>query len=161
MAQKLLNLIFIFLLVTVSSCSKNNHIFNSPTYVPSIEGLFRLPEDPPVPDPGMASISGVLYTLTGKGVIPETAFYLIRVDEINPRLPMILTGPRVGDPQGRSDAYGIIVLRNVPPGSYYLAVWAPYNWVIAIESGNNRVPRLIVIKPNQRLNLGIIYLQWP
>jgi hypothetical protein len=65
------------------------------------------------------------------------------------------------DVSGQSDNQGRIVLNNIPPGRYYLAVWAPYNWILAVESASDSTPRLIVLEPDQRVNLGVIYLSWP
>ena len=124
----------------------------------------KVPVEAPVPEEGKASVTGVLYTFSGHGPIPKTVFYLtpaVGKEKRNP--PSIFVGPRKehGDIQGMSDAQGRIFLNNIPPGNYYLAVWAPYNWILAVESESDPTPRLIVLEPNQRANLGIIYLSWP
>lgn len=126
------------------------------------EPLSAPSQDPPEPGSGKAAISGVLYTFTGKGPIPGTLFYLTPAgDQSTP--PPALMGIREEnkDVSGQSDSQGRIVLNNIPPGRYYLAVWAPYNWIIAVESDTNPTPRLIVLEPDQRLDLGMIYLSWP
>lgn len=162
--KKFLVIILIFISFFVFYLTKRkfsiDHIHS--VAISRIEGMTQLPGDPPTPQPGKAAISGVLYTFTGKGPIPGTAFYLVPAVQSNSiRPPFVLTGPRVGDPQGRSDVYGRIILNNINPGSYYLAVWAPYNWIFAVNSDIDLSLRLIVLEPNQRLNLGIIYVPWP
>jgi len=124
----------------------------------------EVPSEAPVPEEGQASISGVLYTFSGRGPIPETIFYLTPArGETNQEPPYFFIGPReeAGDVQGMSDGRGQIALNNVPPGNYYLVVWAPYNWIMAVESDTDSTPRLITLEPNQRETLGTIYLAWP
>ena len=120
--------------------------------------------EPPVPETGKASVSGVLYTFTGGGPVPGTVFYLTPGrGENHTSPPSILVGPRdeSGDVRGLSGAQGEIVVNNIPPGSYYLAAWAPYDWILAVESNVDMTPRLIGLQPNQRLELGIVYVPWP
>jgi len=121
------------------------------------------PAEAPIPEAGKASISGVLYSFTSDGPIPETVLYLTPARGEAKRPPSILVGPRkeLGDIQGVSDDHGQIFLNNIPPGNYYLAVWAPYDWILAVESTTDITPRLIELEPNQREALGIIYLSWP
>jgi hypothetical protein len=139
-----------------------NQFALSSLVISSIEGLPLQIEYPPAPEPGKASISGVLYTFTGKGPIPQTAFYLVpALGESSPYPPLILLGPRSEDPQGRSDIRGRIVVNNIQPGTYYLAVWAPYGWILAVQSETESSFLVLNLKPNQRLNLGIIYVPWP
>lgn len=124
--------------------------------------LLSLIPDPPVPEPGKASISGLLYSISGKGPIPGTLYYLTPSKEPDTP-PNILVGPRDkgGDVRGTSDDQGRVVLNNIPPGSYYLVVWAPYNWVLAVESDIDMTPRVITLQANQQVNLGVVYLPWP
>ncbi len=129
-----------------------------------VKAILAPPPSLPMPEAGKASISGVLYSFTGKGPIPETVFYLTpAIGGENTGPPALLVGPRgeSRDTHGLSDAQGRIALNNIPPGNYYLAVWAPYNWILAVESDTNMTPRLIMLKSNQRLNLGIVYVPWP
>lgn len=117
-----------------------------------------------MPEAGKASVSGVLYTFAGGGPIPGTPFYLTPGrGEASQRPPTVLVDPREedGDVVGTSDDSGWIALNDVPPGNYYLAVWAPYNWILATESDLDLTPRLIVLEPDQRLNLEVIYVPWP
>ena len=141
--------------------------FQSPVETQSSEAttlLVEMSSEVPIPEAGKASISGVLYNFSGHDPIPETVFYLTpAVGEGKQDPPHVFVGPREeqGDIQGMSDTQGRIFLNNVPPGSYYLAVWAPYNWILAVESATDPTPRLIVLEPNQRENLGTVYLSWP
>ncbi|NIV28437.1 MAG: hypothetical protein GWN58_02645, partial [Anaerolineae bacterium] len=116
-------------------------------------------------DSGKASVIGMLYTYTGHGPVPGTVCYLTpaKGDAEQPRPPAVFSGPQAeaGDVSGTSDEGGWIALNNIPPGNYYLAVWAPYNWIIADESDVDRTPRLITLEAGQQLDLGQIYLSWP
>jgi len=165
-----LRLLVCLLILAVSACAAPSSTESpsptgSPLAEPSPMQGEPLPvssQDPPEPGPGKAAISGVLYTFTGKGPIPGTLFYLTPAgDQSTP--PPALMGIREEnkDVSGQSDNQGRIVLNNIPPGRYYLAVWAPYNWILAVESDADSTPRLIVLEPNQRVNLGVIYLSWP
>jgi hypothetical protein len=122
------------------------------------------PSEIPAPEDGKASIGGILYTFAGHAPIPNTVFYLTpaKKDETN-RPPSVLTAPRKeeGDIQGKSDSKGRITLNNVPPGKYYLAVWAPYDWILAVETPTKQIPRLITLEPGQRKDLGIVNVAWP
>lgn len=121
------------------------------------------PAEIPVPEEGKAAISGVLYTFSGHGPIPGTAFYLTPALGETDRPPQVLTGPNEdqGDVQGQSGPQGQVALNQIPPDSYYLAVWAPYAWILAVESEDDQTPRLITLEPNEREDLGTIYVAWP
>jgi hypothetical protein len=113
---------------------------------------------------GTASLTGELYTLTGPGPIRGTVFYLTPArGPTKEDPPMVLAGPKaeLGDVRGQSDDQGRIVLTDVPPGNYFLAVWAPYNWVLAHESETDLTPRLIVFQPDKWHDLGRIEMVWP
>jgi hypothetical protein len=122
------------------------------------------PSDAPPPEPGMASLSGALFSYTIEKIIPETMFYLTpAVGENHDSMPSFLAGPQTerGDITSRSDSYGNIQLTVVPPGSYFLIVSAPYNWCPAEVAPNNPAPRLIRLAAGDRLALGIIFVSWP
>ena len=117
---------------------------------------------PPVPKAGKAALCGVLHsTYRDPPMIPRTAFYLMRAMDTG--LPTILTGPSIenGDIQGVSDEMGRIFADNIPPGNYYIVVWAPYNWIIAVQSPENLTPRLFALESDAQHVLGIIYVPWP
>lgn len=116
----------------------------------------------PTPKSGKAALCGVLHsTYMDPPMIPKTAFYFMRVGETG--LPAVLTGPNIerGDIQGTSDELGGIFIDDVPPGNYYIVVWAPYNWILAVQSPEDLTPRLVVLEPDKQYVLGIIYVPWP
>jgi len=122
-----------------------------------------IPTEPPAPAAGKASLTGILYSYSGHAPIPETIFYLTpAVGETKQHPPLVFVGPREeqGDIQGISDTEGQIFLNDIPPGNYFLAVWAPYNWILAAESDTDPTPRLIVLEPDQREDLGTVYVSW-
>lgn len=122
------------------------------------------PKDAPLPQPGKASISGVLYSFTLPHVLGKTLFYLTpAVGTDRRQMPNILIGPedKKGDMRGYTDERGQFALDNVTPGNYYLIVGVPYNWIPAVISETDETPQLIEISPNQRKPLGIVYIPWP
>lgn len=139
----------------------------SPVSTPAVRGTVlsvEIPSEVPTPQEGKAAVSGVLYTFTGKGPVPGTVFYLTPAKGEDNRPPVAYTGPNeeAGDVAGQSNEKGQIALNNIPPGSYYLVVWAPYNWVMAVESDvDMTTPRLIQLSADQKQNLGKIYVGWP
>jgi hypothetical protein len=116
------------------------------------------------PEAGKASLSGVLYSYVLSRAIPGTVFYLTKpvVADGQALLPVLL-GPRkeMGDVQGLSDPSGRFVLNNIPPGDYYLLVWAPYNWVLAETSSETRFPLLVRLVADRAQDLGTVFFPWP
>jgi hypothetical protein len=78
-------------------------------------------------------------------------------------MPTLLIGPEEqnGDIHGTTDLLGQINLDDVPPGNYYLIVWAPYNWSIAENTPSEQRPRLIELNQGDREALGVLYVSWP
>lgn len=90
-------------------------------------------------------------------------FYLTpAVGEDHRQMPTFLIGPHENaeDVRGYTDSNGQFVLDNVPPGNYYLIVWAPYDWVPAETSRADATPLLLELAPDQKKPLGIVYLGW-
>ena len=114
----------------------------------------------PVPDPGKASLTGVLYTYTGHAPIPDTTFYLMLMREGDERM-LVTPREEEGDIRGRSDLDGKFVLNNVPPGKYSLFVWAPYQLIEAVKSASDTTPLTIALEGDQRLALGNVNVSWP
>jgi hypothetical protein len=122
------------------------------------------PLDAPDPEKGKASISGTLYSPIQKMVIPDTQLYLtLGWGDDNREIPPAFIGPQVdkGDIDMRSDSFGNFSANNIPPGNYYLLVWAPLTWDVAQISSNDTQPLLLELKPDQKLPLGILYISWP
>jgi len=145
---------------------------NITTPYPMLEGESKSPllitPNPPAgatdPEPGKGSISGTLYSPIQKMVVPETQFYLTPGWGVDQReVPPTFVGPQVdkGDIELRSDAQGNFSANNIPPGNYYLAVWAPLTWDIAQVSDKDTKPLLLEIKADQKYPLGIVNVSWP
>lgn len=118
------------------------------------------------PKEGMASLSGVLYAPTVNRIIPGTQFYLTPAIEDNGQLyiPTLFAGPKAdnGDIAGISNEKGQLLLDNVPPGNYYLAVWAIYNWPLAFGGATEELPLLITVEAGEQRDLGLLYVpEWP
>ncbi len=137
--------------------------FDSPL-VP--EATSAVAEQLPAPEAGMATLSGQLFSTTGQAVIPGTAFYLTPAQpapEAGTDLVLVLKGPDLtsGDIIGKSDDKGNFTLTNVSPGDYYLAVWAPYNWLPIPADAADTLPRVFNIKAGDRLDVGRLEMAWP
>jgi len=155
---------YLILAIVFTSCSFKQTTNYSPLDAQStISGNASLTLcKPPVPKAGKAALCGVLHsTYMDPSVIPKTAFYLMRA--MDDSLPTILTGPSVekGDIQGVSDEMGMIFVSDIPPGNYYIVVWAPYNWILAVQSPEDLTPRLFALGPDRQHMLGVIYVPWP
>jgi hypothetical protein len=122
------------------------------------------PSDAPPPQPGLASLSGALYSYTIGKIISETMFYLTPAGgEGRDAMPPFLSGPDPdrGDVTARSDVYGNFAFDNLPPGSYFLIVSAPYNWCPAEVAPDDSAALLIRLAAGGRLALGVVYVSWP
>lgn len=119
----------------------------------------------PAPTAGNASLSAVLYSPGVNRVIPGTNFYLTPAIEQDGQLliPTLYSGPNPesGDVAGFTNDYGQLLLDNVPPGNYYLAVWTVYNWPLAFDSADAQLPLLIQVTAGETKNLGLLYVEWP
>ncbi len=120
----------------------------------------------PAPKEGMAAVSGVLYAPTVNRIIPGTKFYLTPAIEDNGELliPSLFGEPKPenGDIAGFSNEKGQMLLDNVPPGNYYLAVWAIYNWPLAFGGATDERPLLITVAAGEQRDLGLLYVpEWP
>jgi hypothetical protein len=137
--------------------------FESPATVPT--ATLKATVAAPLPSQNKAALSGRFYSYTSEQEIPQTLFYLTpAVGPDKMQMPALLTGPEVsaGDIQGQTDQLGQFTLNDIPPGNYYLIVWAPpYSWSEAQMGPVDPSPRLISLSPNQSLPLGIVYVSWP
>ncbi len=116
---------------------------------------------PPDPDPGLASLSAVLYTPYLSQIIPDTSFYLMPAIGENNEVPPIISGPDVnqGDVHGFTNDQGFLVLNNISPDLYYLVVWSPYTWTLA--ENKDGIPLLIEIISDSKNDLRSIDVPWP
>jgi hypothetical protein len=122
------------------------------------------PSEAPVPADGFAALSGMLYSYIGQRVISGTQFYFTPAVGENRRLvPLIIAGPEanLGDIPGQTDNQGRFSLNQVPPGNYYLVIWAPLNWILAENSQQDPTPRLVELSANQSVPLGLVVAPWP
>lgn len=163
---KVIYYLLLFVAITAMTGCNSTPSSDSPVPRPADSSIAApQPPTPPSPQPGKASVSGILYTFTGNAPIPGTIFYLTpaKEEDNGPRPPMVLVGPHEdqGDYRGTSGPHGEFTINDIEPGNYYLAVWAPYTWVLAINSPSDFTPRLIQLSPNDQINLGLVYVSWP
>lgn len=137
----------------------------SPLPVPTLQGepAPASAEALPEPKPGTATLGGLIFSADGNGPVPGTFFYLYRLAEGETGVPPVLGSARKdkGDLQGETDLQGRFVLRDVPPGNYLIAVWAPLNWLIVPSESSEDTARVITVKPDERVDLGKLALNWP
>jgi hypothetical protein len=122
------------------------------------------PTETLIPERGKAALTGVLYSYTIKAVIPETQIYLTPAVGNNlDQVPLALVGPQDsrGDIVATTDENGYILMNNIPPGNYFLIVWAPLNYSIVETADMIQTPLLIQLKTDEIFELGVTYLSWP
>lgn len=131
----------------------------------TITSSFELPDfpnDAPEPSESFGSISGTLYSFTTGITLAKTYFYLTPGDGPDKRnMPPLLVGPREEDIQGITDEKGQFFIKNIPPGTYFLIVEAPYSFSPAVISASNFTPLLLEVKANEKYPLGVVYVSWP
>lgn len=113
------------------------------------------------PQPGKASISGILFDFSNSMVLPLSVFYLTPgtgPEKKDP--PPIFLGPHPerGDISAFSDKNGLISLVNIPPGNYFMAVPGAMDWRIIQKTKNDQSPLLIELVAGQKLALGVIFI---
>lgn len=136
--------------------------------VPSDIGIItQLAEETkaPAPQPGMAALSAILYSPTINRIIPGTQFYLTPAIEEDGQMyiPSMFVGPKEeeGDVVGITNDKGQILIDNVPPGNYYLAVWTVYDWPLAFGAATDALPLLITVEAGDVQDLGLLTVAWP
>lgn len=140
--------------------------YPAPSSLPTL-AVGELPVPPAealIPEQGKAALTGVLYSYTINAVIPGTQIYLTpAVGENLDQVPLALVGPQDsrGDIVATTDENGYILMNNLPPGNYYLVVWAPLNYSIVETADMIQTPLLIQLKADETLQLGVTYLSWP
>jgi len=115
----------------------------------------------PDPNPGLGSLSAVLYTPIQSQVIKDTAFYLMPAIGENNIVPPIISGPdeKQGDVHGFTSNDGFLIINNINPDQYYLVVWSPYDWTLA-ENEEGK-PLLIEILSDTKNELKVVEVPWP
>jgi hypothetical protein len=120
---------------------------------------------PQAPDAGKASLSALLFSNSLGTVIPGTLAYLAPTIEENGQVypPSGFAGPdeAEGDVRFYTDDYGRINATDVTPGSYVLAVWTVYDYIVVEDPNTPGYPVIFDIKPGDQLNLGLLQLPWP
>ena len=116
----------------------------------------------PIPDEGKGSVGGILFSVSMNTVIPNTIFYLTEaIGENSSEIPPFFVGPSDDQITYNSDENGIFILDNLIPGNYYLVMSGPpYDWTVGYKD-ISPTPYLIKVKPDNRTNLGVIYIFWP
>lgn len=128
------------------------------------QALALAPKDAPKPDAGKASISGLVYSPSLSMGVMKTGFYLTKaLGENNHQISPILIGPdeTKGDVRGITDKDGTFSVNNLEPGNYFIVLSAPNDWVPFERDGTSGAPRLIELKADQQLALGLLYVPWP
>ena len=126
--------------------------------------LPHAPSDAPTPPEGKASISGTVFSFTSFIVIPDTTIYLTPAQGDKQELFPMLTGPnpQAGDIPGRTDSKGQFFINNVPPGNYFIIVWAPYSWSVVVDHVKDPPsPLLFSLEANRQYSLGVLQVSWP
>jgi hypothetical protein len=120
----------------------------------------------PTPQHGTAAVKGALLTSKGFSSIPGTQFYLKPVGtegQSGEPWTLVLVGPETdkGDIVGQSGSQGEFFINDVPPGKYYLIVWAPYNWIPIETDTDGQRPQEFELKAGEIADLGSLVLSWP
>lgn len=122
------------------------------------------PAEAPPTAAGTASVSGVIYSRSTNTIIGGTQFYLIAASGDDGNQPPEILGPNEIPPGGivgTTDPQGAFALAEIPPGRYFLFVWAPYDWRVAECGENDEGQRIIDLAADQRQPLGVVYAAWP
>lgn len=124
-------------------------------------GSLSAPTEAPSPQPGFASISGLLYAYDISQILINTDFWLfpaVTVGDQKLPPPIITNGdPAAGDIYGRTDANGAFYLDKVPAGDYFLLINYPDHTVFGQSSPTPDAYLLITLAAGDRIAYGVIY----
>ncbi len=133
-----------------------------PYYLTAKLSDLQPPTDAPQPEPGMGSISALLYVPREELILAQSMFYLCRAEgENNDQMPSIQVVGGIesrGDIVGWTDERGVLTVNNIPPGNYFLLSSPPNNVTEAVVSIEDNTPLLITIVADQALPLGIVII---
>jgi len=95
--------------------------------------------------------------------LAETALYLTPgIGENGDQLPPLLVGVQEGDVRGFTDAEGGFAIDDIPPGKYYLIIWAPLSWIPLHDVYNGQIDIILLeLQADQILDLGEKAINWP
>lgn len=120
----------------------------------------KAPAEAHTPEPGTASISGLVYVPGAKYVVKGTVIYLVPAEgENKDQVPGILIGSGLesrGDIVSRTDDQGNFYIDNIPPGNYFLVVSFQNNIVLTSISETDLAPRLYTFEADASIPLGLI-----
>jgi hypothetical protein len=119
-----------------------------------------------VPAEGFGTLSGVVYSFGSlPGIVRGTQAYLLEAIEVDGQLvaPPVFLGPKPenGDIYAQTSLSGQLVMENIPPGEYYIAIWTVYDYRIVFPTAQETIPRRVTVKAGDQLNLGLLYANWP
>ncbi len=119
---------------------------------------------PLTPNLRKASVSGAIYSFTTKIRVAGTYAYLTpALGENKDQMPGVLIGPQKekGDFAFHTDDKGNFELNNVPPGKYFIILWAPMTWNEVQVSETDIKALLVDLPADQKTVLGTLYIAWP
>ena len=116
------------------------------------------------PEPGAAAFQGAIFAASSNGPIGGTQFYLTRAVGLEENfVPPVLGGPRDVDIEGMTELDGSFALTNVPPGKYYMVIWAPLNWILLNDMAGigDELPILLELEADKTEDIGVMTINWP
>lgn len=152
---------------TLSSDDANQQSVETPvTEVVPVQSPVSVVATPEVVSsgPGLAMFKGRLIVKVSQKPLPKTAFYLApATGEGKNEVPPAFSGSQQDTIQGFTDDNGNFVIGNIPPGNYYVFIWAPLNWILLTKADQteNGMPYLLVFQADQELNIGEQFVNWP
>lgn len=140
-----------------SSAYPSGSGYRSPA-LPADENIVP-PADAPQPEPGKASVSGVIYSNSSSTALPGFQFYFTPAQgENNDEVPPVLTGAfsEKGDILVNTGSKGEFQVNNIPPGNYYIILLAPGDYLVAVNSKTDEKPRMVTLNADEAKPLGLI-----
>lgn len=114
--------------------------------------------DPPEPDKSLGSLSGLIIDSNLNSLLNYMnicLYHSINMED-NSFPPFIIgCNEQNGDIEGKTDANGQFIFKNVPPGKYFLIVTIDQSPIF--QSPENVQPLLIQVDADNVLNLGVVY----